>query len=151
MESFKTQYFGALHVKFMGQHRALTVVLRLIGLVDTLALVAVLMPRRLMNLAAVSLGLDALPPESIVGYLVRSASAMYALHGLTVLYVSFDVVRYWDLIRFLAIIALFHGMLMLGIDIGEGLPRWWLCLEGPCFAATGAVVLWLQHRRWQLN
>jgi hypothetical protein len=102
-----------------------------------------------MSIAAVSLGLDTLPPEPIVGYLARSASVMYALHGLTVMYVSFDVLHYFRLIRFLAVIAIFHGVIMLGIDIGEGLPRWWQCLEGPCFAATGVVVLWLQHRRWQ--
>ena len=132
----------------MGQRRALTIVLRAIGCLDTCALIAVVMPRQWMNVAAVSLGLDALPPEPIVGYLARSASAMYALHGLTVLYVSFDVVRYWRLIRFLAIIAVFHGVVMLGIDVGEGLPRWWQCLEGPCFSATGVVVLWLQRGRW---
>ena len=74
---------------------------------------------------------------------------MYALHGITVLYISFDVVRYWQLIRFMAIVAVFHGVIMLGIGFGEGLPRWWACFEGPCFAATGLVVLWVQCRRWQ--
>lgn len=130
----------------MEKRRALAIVLRFIGCLDMLALVAVVMPREWMNLAAVSVGLDTLPSEPIVGYLARSASAMYALHGITVVYVSFDVVRYWRLIRFLAIVALFHGVIMLGIDIGEGLPFWWQCLEGPCFSATGVVVLWLQRR-----
>jgi len=133
----------------MGQQKALAIVLRGIGCLDTFALVAVVMPRHCMNFVAISLGLDTLPQEPIVGYLARSASAMYALHGLTVLYVSFDVVRYWRLIRFLAIIAVFHGVIMLGIDIGEGLPRWWQYVEGPCFAATGVVVLWLQRGRRQ--
>jgi hypothetical protein len=131
----------------MDQRRALAIVLRCIGCLDALALVAVVMPRQWMNVTAVSLGLDPLPPDAIVGYLARSASVMYALHGLTVFYVSFDVVRYWRLIRFLAILAVFHGVVMLGIDVAEGMPRWWQCVEGPCFAATGAVVLWLQRRR----
>ncbi len=119
------------------------------GVLDMLALIAVFMPRQWMNLAAVSMGLDALPPEPIVGYLVRSASAMYALHGLAVFFISFDVPRYWPLIRFLAIAAIFHGAIMLGIDLAEGLPRWWQCAEGPCFAATGVIVLWLQRGPWQ--
>lgn len=130
----------------MEQRRGLVMVLRCIGCLDMSALVVVVMPREWMNLAAVAVGLDALPPDPIVGYLARSASAMYALHGITVVYVSFDVFRYWRLIRFLAIVALFHGVVMLGIDIAEGMPCWWQCLEGPAFAATGAVVLRCQRR-----
>lgn len=133
----------------MRQHRALVVVLRCIGCLDILALVAVVLPRQWMNVAGGALGIDALPSDPIVGYLARSASAMYALHGITIVYVSFDVVRYRKLIRFLAIIALFHGVIMLGIDIAEGMPGWWQCLEGPCFSATGAVVLWFQRRSYR--
>ena len=76
----------------------------------------------------------------------RSASAMYALHGLTVLFVSFDVLRYAQLIRFLAAVALVHGVIMFGIDLAEGMPWWWQSLEGPAIAATGLVVLALQRR-----
>ena len=129
----------------MENRRTLALVLRCIGVVDALALAAVFMPRAWMSAAAVSLGLEPLPLDPIVGYLARSASAMYALHGLMVIYVSFDVTRYWPLIRFLAIISLFHGMVMLGIDIGEGMPRWWQIVEGPSFSATGAIVLWFQR------
>jgi hypothetical protein len=80
----------------------------------------------------------------VVEYLARSASALYALHGALVLFLSFDVPRYWRLITFLAVAALVHGAVMTGIDLAAGMPVAWTLGEGPCFAATGAVVLLLQ-------
>ncbi len=123
------------------EQRVLALVLRGLGGLDTLALIAVVMPRRWMEAGAAWAGLGALPADPIVGYLVRSTSALYALHGLTVVFVSFDVVRYRPLIRFLAVIAVGHGAVMLGIDLAEGMPLWWRCAEGPAFSATGLVVL----------
>ncbi len=95
------------------------------------------------------LGLGELPREPIVGYLTRSASALYALHGAMILFLSFDTRRYAPLITFLAIAALIHGTVMLGIDLAVGMPRWWTLVEGPAFAATGGIVLAIQkmHRK----
>jgi hypothetical protein len=124
----------------------LAVVLRVLGGVDLLALVAVVMPRGWMAQGHAWAGLGELPTAPIVGYLGRSASFLYALHGATVLFISFDVARYRPLITFLAIIALAHGAVMLGIDLAEGMPLWWTVVEGPGFTATGAVVLSLQVR-----
>ena len=80
-----------------------------------------------------------------LGYLSRSASFLYALHGAMVLFISFDLLRYWRLVTFLATAALVHGAVMLGIDLAEGMPAWWTVVEGPAFAATGGVVLLLQY------
>src|SRR5262249_47918114 len=79
--------------------------------------------------------------------LARSTSFLYALHGATVLFLSFDLSRYWSLITFLAAIALVHGAVMLGIDLAEGMPLWWTVVEGPGIFATGAVGLSLQRLR----
>jgi hypothetical protein len=122
------------------------VVLRFLGCLDLLALGAVLMPQRWMEAVAVRAGLEGLPPAPVVGYLARSASALYALHGAMILYVSCDVARHWGLIRFLAAAALVHGAVVFGIGAAEGMPLWWRLAEGPSFAATGAVVLLLQRR-----
>lgn len=129
------------------RQRALALVLRAIGCLDCLALVAVLMPRHWMEVAHAWLGLGTMPREPIVGYLARSASALYALHGATIIFLSYDVERYAPLIRFLAILALVHGTVILGIDVAEGLPVLWRYAEGPAFAASGALVLWLQRPR----
>jgi hypothetical protein len=71
---------------------------------------------------------------------------MYVLHGAIVVFISFDVVRYERLIRFMAFAALFHGAVMLGIDVAQQMPTFWQYAEGPGFAATGAIVLWCQRR-----
>lgn len=122
-------------------------VLRVFGVVDLCALVAVVLPHAWLSEAAQMAGLAAgLPAAPVVGYLARSASLMYALHGATVLFVSFDVRRYWPLIRCLALLAPAHGLCILGLDLAEGMPVWWTCVEGPGFALTGLVVLGLQRR-----
>jgi hypothetical protein len=122
----------------------LVVVLRALGLLDLCALGAVVLPARWMAAGHAGAGLGPLPPRPLVGYLARSASALYALHGALVLFLSFDVRRYGPVITFLAAAALFHGAVMLGIDLAEGMPFWWTALEGAAFAAGGVVVLLAQ-------
>lgn len=126
--------------------RALAIVLRVFGGLDALAILAVLMPTEWMAKVHAWLGLGPLPREPIVGYLTRSASALYALHGAMILFLSFDTRRYDRLITFLAVAALVHGTVMLGIDLAVGMPLLWTLGEGPAFAATGAIVLVIQRR-----
>lgn len=121
--------------------KLLSLLLRAFGVFDLLALVAVAMPTASIAWVHERLGLGSLPREPIVLYLARSASAVYALHGATLLYVSFDVRRYDQLIRFLSLAAIFHGALIVAIDVAAKMPLWWTILEGPCFAATGVAVL----------
>src|SRR5262249_25937500 len=105
------------------------------------------MPPHWMDVGHKWLGLGPIPQEPIVGYLARSASALYALHGAMVLFMSFDVERYAPLIRFMGLAALVHGAVILGIDFFEGLPALWRYGEGPAFAAARVAVLWLQRKR----
>lgn len=131
----------------MGKNQTtLVVVLRILGVVDLLALLAVFLPLAWMARAHQWLGLGELPREPIVGYLTRSASALYALHGAMIVFISFDIRRYARLITFLAVVALFHGAVMLGIDLWVGMPVWWTLLEGPAFAGMGALVLLIQWK-----
>src|SRR5438874_10233562 len=85
---------------------ALVMVLRVLGCVDLLALAAVAMPHGWMAKGHAWAGLGELPNAAIVGYLGRSASFLYALHGATVVFISFDLVRCGSLITFLAALAL---------------------------------------------
>jgi hypothetical protein len=126
-------------------HRRLALVLRILGTLDLLALVAAVAPRRWIILAHDWCGLGPLPDGPVVGYLYRSASLLYALHGAMIWFVAGDVVRYWPLIRFLAILAVVHGAFLIGVDAAEKLPGWWRWAEGPGFAATGAIVLCFQR------
>ncbi len=120
--------------------------LRILGTIDLMALIAVLMPRTLMTEIHGLTGLGPFPEGAIVTYLARSASAMYALHGALIIWLSLDVKRYAPAIRFLAYAAVVHGGAILAIDVAEQMPFWWRIAEGPCFAGTGLIILWLQRR-----
>lgn len=125
----------------MNDLKPLTIVVRVLGGIDMLAFAVVIMPKSWIEAAHVWAGLGSLPDGPVVGYLARSAALLYALHGLLIVYMSFDVARYWQLIRVFASLAIVHGLLMLGIDLAEGMPLWWRVVEAPSFAATGIVVL----------
>lgn len=129
----------------MESRRAVAFALRFLGALDLCAIVPVLMPRSWLEFAHTTAGLGAFPGEPITTYLARSGSALYVLHGALLIYLSYDVEHYWNLIRFLAIAALVHGAVLLGVDLSLDLPRWWKLIEGPAFAATGGIVLWLQN------
>jgi len=68
---------------------------------------------------------------------------MYAIHGLLLIFVSFDIDRYLPLIRLLAGIALIHGILLIGIDISTPMPWWWTCGEGPLLLMWGGLTFML--------
>jgi hypothetical protein len=125
----------------LNSRRPLVVVLCCLGTLDFLAIFVVFLPQSWMAAAHAALGMGDLPDAPIVGYLTRSASALYALHGAMILFVSFDVRRYERLITFLAIAALIHGAVMVGIDLAVGMPWFWTLFEGPGFAMTGIIVL----------
>ena len=123
--------------------RRLQWLLRAIGVLDLLALAAVQMPQFLMSDIYQLLGLGEFPKEPIVGYLARTASMMYGFCGLLLLYLSADVIRYRHVIRFLACCGIYAGILIVGIDLIEGMPLWWTILEGPCCGLLAALVYWL--------
>ncbi|MCC7423577.1 MAG: hypothetical protein IT428_25180 [Planctomycetaceae bacterium] len=116
------------------------------AVLDLLALGPVFFPYEWMNEIHRRCGLGELPREPIVSYLARTASLLYALHGAVILFVAFDVRRYWPLVRFLAMLAIVHGGLLVFIDLREALPGWWQAIEGFCIAAMGGAVLWLLRR-----
>jgi len=119
--------------------------LRCIGTIDCLAVFFALIPHFWIESLHGHLGLGRFPTDPISGYLARSASIMYALHGVCVLYVSIDVIRYLGLIKFLAYLALAHGLLLVWIDTIEGMPTWWTAAEGPLFALSGVIPLVLSR------
>ena len=63
-----------------------------------------------------------------------------------VLFISCDVTRYRPLITFLALAAIIHAAVLLGIDLSVGMPFFWTLLEAPSFTATGLAILWLARR-----
>lgn len=119
--------------------------LRAIGLVDLLALLAVLSPRSWIASSHELLGLGTFPTEPIAGYLARCTSIWYASYGLLLWFVSCDIQKYSLLITCLAWTMFVQGFIVVGIDIAEGMPDWWITFEGPCCSGLGASLLLLQR------
>lgn len=125
--------------------RFLVLALRLFGIVDFLAILAVAMPRQWMEVLHTLAGLGDMPEGPLVGYLTRSASVLYALHGGMILFISFDVKRYRPLITFLGVVTIVQGCVICAIDIAVGMSLPWTIIEAPCFIAAGTMVLVTQR------
>lgn len=129
-----------------GRRSALALLLRFLGIGELCALGAVVLPGRWLAAGHAWIGLGTFPQEPVAGYLARSASALFALHGAMLVFLSFDTEYYRRLITFLAVCALVYGPIMLGVDVAEGMPWWWTAAEGPFSIGAGMVVLALQRR-----
>jgi hypothetical protein len=131
----------------MSRHeKALVVLLQICGVVLLTALVPAVMPFAWMDAIHRALGLGRLPDAPIVGYLTRSVSAFYALHGVLVCYCSFDVRRYLPVVKCLAAACMLFGAGMLVLDVLVGMPLVWILGEGPSIIILGGVMLWLASR-----
>jgi hypothetical protein len=123
-----------------GSDKALTVLLRFLGVSALFALVAVFMPVSWMAATHRWLGLGEMPTGPVVEYLARSVSAFYAVTGALCLVVVADLERYRPLVRFLGMaFALMSGAL-LGVDLAAELPWWWSASEGPGGVVLGALL-----------
>lgn len=127
----------------MNKERVLVVLMRVASGMMLLALGAVVMPFAWMDGVHRNLGLGPLPDTTIVHYLTRSASALYAAYGAVMLFLSFDVRRYRPVILFKAATGVVFGIGMLALDVAVGMPWHWTVGEGPFIIALGATVFWL--------
>jgi hypothetical protein len=128
------------------QHRVLCFLLRWVGGVSLLALVPVFMPYEWMDEIHRSLGMGTLPSMPVVGYLARSLSLFYALMGGLLIFYSLDLLRHNGALRYLGFSFVFFGLVVLGIDYAEGMPRFWKQLEGPYVTLFGVLILVLLPR-----
>jgi len=122
--------------------------LRLIGGVELLAIPFVFIPFSWMQAIHARLPeMEALLHAPALEYLARGLSAMYALHGAVVVFVSTDVVRFRPLIRFLGVAHLLFGLVMFGVSVAAALPLWWVLGEGPVIVTGGVLTLFLSRER----
>jgi hypothetical protein len=121
--------------------RVLSFLLRYIGGVALLAIVAVFIPYEWMNSIHKALGMGALPAEPIVGYLARSLSLFYALLGGLLIFLSFNPRRHRTAICSMGAAFIFFGIVTLGVDFSEGMPGFWRFVEGPIDIAFGLAIL----------
>jgi hypothetical protein len=120
--------------------RLLTALLRVAGVATVTAFLAVLLPQHWMSATHEWLGLGEFPRAPVVDYLARSAAALYGFHGLLVLLVSTDALKYRVFVSYVAFVNLTFGLILLAIDLNAGMPWWWTAGEGPLVIAFGAAV-----------
>lgn len=121
--------------------KLLILLLRACGLIDLLALGIAFIPSSWIISMHGHLDTGPFPVETIALYLARSSCLMYAIHGILLIFVSYDIARYLPLIRLLAWIAVVHGLILIGIDYFTAMPWWWMLGEGGLLIAWGSLVL----------
>ncbi len=126
--------------------KSLVWILRSVAILLLTALIPAVMPFAWMKDIHRLLGMGELPEGPIVGYLTRSLSAMYAMHGALVFFVSLDVRRYLSVVKCLAVLGIVFGLGMLALDVTLGMPLLWTLGEGPFIALLGGAMLWLSRR-----
>ena len=133
----------------MTQQRAvqlLTLFLRFGGVVLVTAFGAMLLPTEWMAASHRWLGMGEFPQAPLTDYLIRSISALYGFHGVLVLLVAGDPLRYERIVRYLGVMDIVFGLLMVVIDWRAGMPTMWTMAEGPSLVVVGVVVLYLLSR-----
>jgi hypothetical protein len=125
--------------------RVIVLLLRLAGCVTASAFLAMFLPVDWMAATHQRLGLGEFPRVPLVDYLTRSVAALYGFHGLLLLLVSADPIRYRAIVSYVAIMNVVFGVIMVVIDVHAGLPIIWTVLEGPPIIAFGVVLALLNR------
>lgn len=124
----------------------LRALLALVGCGLLVAAAAVFLPVETMAQMHRWLGLGEFPDAPITRYLARSTSLLYAVHGALMLFVSFDLKRYWPLVAVFGWLHVVIGLTVLGIDLSSPMPLYWTAGEGLPIAAVGALIVYLWRK-----
>ena len=130
---------------FADRRRLLVALLRLGGAVTVTAFLAMLLPADWMAATHRWLGLGEFPHSAVVDYLARSIAALYGFHGVLLFIVARDPDRFAAIVRFIGVMNIAFGVILVGIDANAGLPWWWTLGEGPPIVAFGVVILLLSR------
>lgn len=125
----------------------LVLLLRLGGVITVSAFLAMFLPVERMSAIHEAIGLGELPRAPVVVYLARSIAALYGFHGVLLLIISTDVVRYRLLVWYVAIMNALFGLIVTLIDLQAGMPPLWTFLEGPPICVYGILIAVLNRSR----
>jgi hypothetical protein len=123
-----------------------TWLLRLVGISELLAFIAVIMPRSWMEFSHAWLNLGVMPEGPVLIFLIRQASYTYGMHGISLWLLASDVKRFRPLILFNGISFLLAGPIFFIIDYTAGTPTWWTFGDGPACGLFGLSILWLSRK-----
>ena len=129
----------------MNYNRLLRWLLRITGSTEILAFVAVVMPRSWMELSHAWLGLGEMPSGPIIMFMIRQASYVYGMHGVSLWLLASDVDRFRPLVILNGVSFLLAALVFFVIDYTSGIPLWWTTVDTFSCAFFGAAVLWLSR------
>jgi len=126
--------------------RALKIVLRVNGIITSMAILAVFMPLSWMDDTHRYLGMGEAPKAPIFEYLARTVSFLYFVHGTLCLLLSTDVRRFGPIITYVAMIELIFAGMVFWIDAKSHMPLAWTLAEAPAILLISGVTLILRLR-----
>lgn len=127
----------------MNRQRIQAWLLRIAGAFEILAFFAVVMPRWQMEAAHRWLGLGVMAGGPLVMFMIRQASYVYGMHGVSLWILSFDVERFRPLVIFNGISFVLAAPVFLAIDYTAGMPLWWTWGDAYGCGSFGAALLLL--------
>ena len=129
----------------MNHRHLLSWLLRLVGMIELLAFVAVVMPRSWMEASHAWLGLGEMTGGAITMFMIRQASYTYGMHGISLWILAADVKRFRPLVMLNGISFLLAAPVFFFIDHTSGLPLWWTLADALACGFFGASLLWLNR------
>lgn len=130
----------------MGREKLLVGLLRVVGTVEAVSLLAVVMPRAWMAQVHASIGLGDMPPGPLVEYLARTVSFIYGGHGVLLWILAGDARRYRPIIAFTGAAYLVTAAMFLAINVTTGMPTYWTVIEPAACLVVGGMILLLNAR-----
>lgn len=131
---------------FFMKHQLLLIwLLRIAGTVEILAFFAVIMPRSWMEVAHEWLGLGEMPHGAVIMFMIRQASYVYGMHGVTLWVLSSDVIRFRPLIILNVISFLLATPVFFIIDYTAGMPLFWTLSDSFACGFFGVALLFLSR------
>lgn len=118
----------------------LKIILRLSGIMLITAFGAVFLPYETMARIHQYMGLGDFPNLPILDYLARSVSLFYAMHGVIVIYISFNLIKYLQFLKLLCYLGFVFGIALLIIDIKAPVPAYWAYTEGPFIISLNLAI-----------
>ncbi len=127
----------------MTSRRLLSWLLRLCGATEILAFFAVVMPRSWMEVSHQWLGLGEMVSGPLIMFMIRQASYTYGMHGVSLVILASDVVRFRKLVILNGVAYLLAGPIFFWIDYTSGVPWWWTFVDSVGCGSTGLIILLL--------
>jgi hypothetical protein len=119
--------------------------LLLSGATEILAFVAVIMPRSWMEAGHNWIGLGEMPQGPLLMFMIRQASYVYGMHGVSLCVLATDVRRFRPLIILNGISFLLAAGVFFWIDYSSGMPWFWTLSDAFACGFFGAALLWLNR------